>query len=119
MYRKRTRVTEWRTRGGRKRRIRLYAAWVNMHSRVRGNIKTGNTDAPIWLGIEIQWKTFSDFREWALKNGYSRKRNSLDRLDPMIGYTESNCEWVTVEENSRRSYRTMIGYNDGSGPVPF
>lgn len=116
------RICEWRTKNGKLRRIRLYKAWMNMRQRVAGKTVTGSTGVPIWKGLEIEWKTFAEFRAWALKNGYSRKNNSLDRKEWEFGYTAANCRWVTVRQNSQSSYqaiRNKSGYNNGTGPVPF
>lgn len=101
-------VTEYRTPKGKRRRVRLYQAWRNIHTRVQGHTTTGNSQERLWLGLEVGFRDWQHFREWSLRNGYSRERCSLDRNERMFGYTPGNCEWVTVSENSRRSYATMI-----------
>lgn len=97
-------TTQWRTRSGAARRIRLYRSWRRMRERVEGSRVTGNTAEPIWHGLEVEWKTFPEFRAWAIANGFGKRRCSLDRRDSTIGYTAGNCRWVTVRENSRYSY---------------
>lgn len=87
---------------GRKRFVRLYRSWHNMLDRVKG-VKKDGAGNPIWLGLEVEWQTFEAFRAWALANGYSRVRCSLDRIDTTCGYVATNCRWVTVAENSRRA----------------
>lgn len=87
---------------GRKRFVRLYRAWYNLRDRVRGVKKDGRGN-PIWHGLEVEWQTFEEFREWALANGYSRTRCSLDRRDPAGHYTRENCRWLTVSQNSARA----------------
>lgn len=43
------------------------------------------------------------FKEWALAHGYKERCGlSIDRLDVNGNYEPSNCEWVTIAENTRR-----------------
>jgi hypothetical protein len=62
-------------------------------------------------GITIcdEWlEDYSIFKEWAYANGYTSNENvkhyrdylSIDRIDNSKGYTPSNCQWITVSENS-------------------
>jgi hypothetical protein len=90
---------EYKTRGGHVRRIRLYQTWGNMRDRCAGHHYAGN-GVRVWKGVVIEWKVFADFRAWALLNGFSRIRNSLDRIDPYGNYGPDNCRFVTVSENS-------------------
>lgn len=95
-------VTNWTTRDGKRRMIRLYKAWRNMRDRIAGHNYAGN-GSRVWRGLECGFGSFVHFRVWALRNGYSRVRCSLDRIDPEQGYTPQNCRWTTRKENS--SYR--------------
>ena len=47
-------------------------------------------------GITVcdDWKSFLNFREWAMNNGY-QEGLSIDRVDNTQGYTPPNCRWVT------------------------
>ena len=93
-------VTEWQTRTGKRRRIRLYGAWRNLRMRCAGRIANGS-GAFQWKGLAIGFFDWADFREWALGAGYSAINCSLDRFpDPKKGYFPSNLRWVTVEQNS-------------------
>lgn len=88
--------------------MRLYR---NMLSRVTGiqkekyHLYKGKDilDRPLFY----EWsKSNSDFlslyHNWK-NNNYDRKLTpSVDRVNPNIGYTLSNMEWVTHSENSRR-----------------
>ena len=85
---------------GQRVRIRLYGAYRNMLARIRGQVRTGRGGAPIWYGLETDFKDFEDFRAWALANGYSRIRCSLDREKSHRGYIRSNLRWVTPLQNS-------------------
>ena len=91
----------YRCRSG-KRFVRLYRAWGNMRGRASGRICNGSGN-PTWAGMQVEWQTFDEFRTWALANGYSKLRCSLDRRHPDEGYTSKNCRWLTVYENSMRA----------------
>jgi hypothetical protein len=75
-----------------------------MRERIDGKRVTGNTGEAIWRGLECRWTSWAEFRAWALANGYSKARCSLDRINPDFGYAPSNCRWVTVSQNSRYAY---------------
>lgn len=49
-----------------------------------------------------EWKEFTQFYDWAIKNGYSEDL-TLDRIDVYGNYTPENCRWVTqkVQQNNR------------------
>jgi hypothetical protein len=100
-------VTEWTTREGRVRRIRLYMSWRNLNSRIQGHVTTGRGGLPIWAGLECDFKDWADFRTWALANGYSRIRCSLDRERSQFGYIKTNLRWVTPLQNS--TYANLVG----------
>ena len=53
-------------------------------------------------GIDIceEWLLFENFEKWANSNGYDEKL-SLDRIDNDLGYSPSNCRWVSVTSNNR------------------
>ena len=96
------RVTEWRTRDGKLRRIRLYKAYMNMRERVAGI--QGSNGVARWKGLHIGFINFAHFRHWALGAGYSRVNCSLDRIDSSKGYVEDNLRWVPICVNSGRAY---------------
>lgn len=100
-YRKQVTLVNYLTRDGKRRVIKLYKAWRNIENRVAGRVKDGN-DVARWKGLEIGFKSFAEFRAWALSHGY-RRGVVLDRKDPKRGYTPDNCEWVTKEENAKRA----------------
>ncbi len=61
-------------------------------------------------GILIKWKTFTSFVEdmydkykTALENGIVNI--SIDRIDNDGNYEASNCQWISVEENSSRRHK--------------
>lgn len=50
------------------------------------------------------------FIDYKLSNYARRKAPSVDRLNPDLGYTIDNMEWVTQSENSRRASITRKRY---------
>lgn len=100
-YRPRLKLRTWKPRSGERRIVRLYTSWRNMLQRVAGTTNAG-CGRNYWEGLEIEWKTFEEFRVWALEWGYSKQFCSLDRIDPEKGYTRENCRWLPVIENSAR-----------------
>jgi len=56
-------------------------------------------------GIRVcdDWKKFPiHFIEWSLKNGW-KKGLTIDRKDSSKDYSPQNCQWITKNENSRKS----------------
>lgn len=100
-------LTVWTTRDGKRRLIRLYKSWRNLNDRIQGHVKSGRGGVPIWAGLDCGFCDWADFREWALANGYSRERRSLDRIRSSEGYIPGNIRWVTPLENS--TYANLIG----------
>ena len=53
-------------------------------------------------GITVckEWRSYSEFHKWALKNGYE-KGLTIDRIDNDYGYCPSNCRFVTLQKQER------------------
>jgi hypothetical protein len=98
--RQRVRLIAWVTRTGRRRRIRLYEAWVNMRGRVRGGKSTQGKKH--WINLGIGFASWPEFRAWALQAGF-RKGVELDRIDNTKGYFPDNLQWLPKVEHSRKS----------------
>jgi hypothetical protein len=94
-------VTKWKTRHGTVRRIKLFEMYRNVLGRCRG-VKRDGTGWPRWAGLECEFLTWQEFRAFALKNGYSKTNNSIDRIDPSRGYTYDNVRFIPQRENSSR-----------------
>lgn len=48
-----------------------------------------------------------EFEEWSLLNGYADNL-TIDRIDSSKDYCPDNCQWITLEENSRRANANFI-----------
>lgn len=64
-----------------------------------------------------EWKDYTAFKEWALKNGYDEDapkwKCTIDRINPFGNYEPSNCRWIPMSEqskNKRKNYKR--GEND-------
>jgi len=99
-------TVKWTTRRGQVRLIRLYRSWNNLRARVAGKA-AGNRTATPWAGLPIGFEGWLHFREWSLSTGYCRARNSLDRIDPLDGYHPTNCQWLSVADNTRKQNEDM------------
>lgn len=78
----------------------LYRTWSAMKARCV------DLENPYYGGKGIrvceEWQDFRQFRRWAKACGYE-PHLTIERRDSMRNYEPSNCEWITREENSRRS----------------
>jgi hypothetical protein len=66
-------------------------------------------------GVKVLFKNFSDFRNWAIENGYKNDL-SIDRIDNDSDYHPKNCQWITQAENTRKDKigkKFTNGYNVG------
>ena len=83
---------------------KLLKCWHNMRSRCENPLSRDWK----WYGgkgvsICPAWTDFTTFCTWAEANGY-KEGLSIDRLDSEGNYEPSNCEWVTVSENTQRMH---------------
>lgn len=63
-------------------------------------------------GITVceEWKKdHGDFYVWAMKNGY-KEGLRIDRINPELGYSPDNCQFITHQENIQRR-RTITKLN--------
>lgn len=92
-------------------RTQLWTMWVNMRRRCE-NPKTRSYKTYGARGVSVcaAWQDFGVFSEWAIQNGFVERKGvphrlklSIERIDPSGNYEPSNCEFITVSENSSRS----------------
>ena len=94
------------------RHSRLYHIWNAMIGRCH---RKADRAYPSYGGRGIavcdEWHSFAGFHSWALAAGYEDGL-SIDRIDNDLGYSPSNCRWVTryVQANNKRSNR-CVEYN--------
>ena len=94
----------------------LVRTYRNMLSRVKGILKK---KAHLYEGLEILDK--DEFYDWSLKSNYSdllkaykdseydmKLAPSIDRRDPLKGYTLENIRWITHSENSSNTRHKKI-----------
>ncbi len=91
---------------------RLYSIWKNMRYRCnnpkhKSYLKYGGRG----IGVCSEWENdFKIFRIWALENGYDSDL-SLDRRNNDLGYSPSNCRWITFEaQQNNKSNNVFIIY---------
>ena len=85
---------------------RLYESWTDMKKRCY-NPKNKRFENYGGRGIEVceEWRNdFSNFYDWANKNGYSDEL-TLDRIDINGNYTPDNCRWATSIQQQRNTTR--------------
>lgn len=98
---------------GKSHKERLYETWKNMRRRCydKSNKRYANYGGK---GIRIcdDWNEYSNFRKWALENGYSENL-TIDRIDVNGNYCPENCRWadslVQANNTTRNRY---IEYNE-------
>lgn len=96
---------------------KLYGVWVSMRSKCR-NPSDNNYKKYGARGITVckEWDNYSEFRRWALSNGYvegeNRRNCTIDRIDVDGNYEPNNCRWTTAFEqvNNRRN-TIRVEYN--------
>lgn len=75
---------------------------VDRHKSVLSSMKKrGISVDPIWRGSSGR----EHFIKWSLVNGFSPELQ-LDRINPKLGYSPTNCQYITPLENQIKDYRT-------------
>lgn len=92
-------------------KTRLYAIWTSMKQRCK-NERTNNYHLYGGKGIRVcdEWQNYIPFKAWAMANGYESTL-SIDRIDNSLGYSPSNCRWVTMKaQQNHRSNNHDIAF---------
>lgn len=89
---------------------RIWTIWQGMIRRCEPT--SNNRKNYYQKGITVcdEWKSFINFYEWAISNGYDEKL-TLDRIDNSKGYYPANCRWTdykTQERNRCNNRRITI-----------
>lgn len=94
-------------------KTRIYHEWLSMRRRCSSpNIKCASSYFEKGITVCDEWKDdFCAFHEWALENGYNDNL-TIDRIDNSIGYSPSNCRWISFEaQQSNKTNNVYIDYN--------
>lgn len=78
----------------------LYKRYRDARSRCQGR---GTRTPEIYEGKEFGFANFAEFRAFALANGFTKKRNSPDRIDATKGYVPGNIKFVPPLYNKVRA----------------
>lgn len=97
------------TRKSKRKASRLYQIWIDMRRRCYNpNLYAYKYYGALGVTVCDEWQnSFTSFRDWALKNGYSESL-TIDRIDCFGNYEPSNCrwsDWSTQRRNQRRCYK--------------
>lgn len=99
-------------------RERLYSIWSAMRDRCN-NPNSDYYKHYGQRGISVckEWDDYSNFREWAYKNGYDESAEfqecTIDRIDVNGDYEPSNCRWVSILVQANNTRRTIKVEMDG------
>lgn len=90
------------------RYTRLYRTWTNMKVRCNNpNDERYKHYGEKGIKVCEEWKSFSNFKLWALENGYTDSL-TIDRKDVKGNYEPSNCQFITNEENAGKDNITIF-----------
>ncbi len=86
-----------------------FSIWDNMISRTCRRHLSNYSKYYFHVTLDDRWKSFRGF--WDDMGATYFEGASLDRENSDLGYTKSNCRWVTILEqkrNRRHKYRKSL-----------
>lgn len=97
-------------------RTLIYLRYRDMRSRAHGR----GTKTPWVYPLGWPWKSFTEWRVWALRAGFSKVNNSPDRINPDKPYGPDNVRWVPPDVNAARRRHACARMSDyaARGPEP-
>lgn len=88
----------------------LYGTWRSMKNRCSPSYFQKKYYYDKGITVTDKWNLYSDFKKWALSNGY-KEGLQIDRKDNKLGYSPENCRFVTQEVNiSNRDITKKVFY---------
>lgn len=95
-------------------KTKMYTKWALMKNRCTNkNYTSYHNYGGRGITVCDEWmKSFHNFKNWSLKNGYSDDLQ-LDRRDNEKGYSPDNCRYVTVKQNGNNKRNTVLIEIDG------
>lgn len=106
------------------RKSRLYRVWASMKSRCYCKSSSSYSRYGAF-GITVcdEWTSkdgFENFAKWAFQNGFIEdakdNENTLDRIDPLKGYSPENCRFVDAyTQANNRDF--CITFTDKDGEI--
>lgn len=91
---------------------RIYNIWAGLKRRCYDS----KVQSYKWYGGKgikycKEWEDFSNFYDWAIKNGYNDGL-SIDRIDSNSDYSPENCRWVdNITQGRNKKSNKVIEYN--------
>jgi hypothetical protein len=82
---------------------RLYRIWGQLKNRTLYN---PNYKYYEHISLCEEWKSFSNFKEWSLNNGYDDAL-TIDRIDVYGDYEPKNCRWIANCQQQRNKRNTI------------
>lgn len=86
---------------------RLFNIWVDMRQRCSSKIKEHKWWAGKGIKVCDEWQDFNNFKEWALKNGYTPEL-TIDRINGDGNYEPQNCRWATYKQQANNNSRNRL-----------
>lgn len=93
---------------------KLYSVWANMKDRCNNeNNHAYHNYGGKGIRVCDEWKKFLPFYNWAIHSKYEEGL-TIERIDSDKDYCPSNCEWITLSQNTARankdSHRRKVEY---------